>query len=186
MLFERWTGARVLKRWMQNSLFYRNLIWIVNWSQYQTKIGEKRFEFIWALAQEKTQIRHDLPPLPSRILYGSLLYVDDPFSVCFLEFFVFPSHVALRCKFAFWLMPFFLSFAFLLPYSAYLRVLSNFLARFPRLALRLLLLAFFGCSVSFLSCLFSLKTLSPRTWVITISSGWQSFSFVDIVALRFV
>ena len=71
---------------------------------------------------------------------------------------------------------FLLSFAFLLPYSAYLSVLSNFLARFPRLALRLLLLAFFGCSVSFFSSLFSLKTLSPRTWVITISSGWQSLS----------
>ena len=33
------------------------------------------------------------------------------------------------------------SFAFLLPYSAYFSVLSNFLARFSRLALRLLLLA---------------------------------------------
>ena len=39
---------------------------------------EKRFEFFWASAQEKTQIRHDLPPLLSRILCGSLLFVDEP------------------------------------------------------------------------------------------------------------
>ena len=57
---------------------------------------EKRFESFWTLAQEKTQIRHDLPPPLSWILCGSLLFVDDPFSVCFLELFVFPSHVALR------------------------------------------------------------------------------------------
>ena len=37
---------------------------------------EKRFEFFWALTYEKTQIRHDLPPLLSRILCGSLLFVD--------------------------------------------------------------------------------------------------------------
>ena len=41
------------------------------------------FEFFWALAWEKTQIRHDLPPLLSRILCSSLLFVDDLFSVCF-------------------------------------------------------------------------------------------------------
>ena len=41
---------------------------------------EKRFEFFWASAQEKTQIRHDLPPLLSRILCGSLLFVDEPLS----------------------------------------------------------------------------------------------------------
>ena len=43
----------------------------------------KRFEFFWALAWEKTQIRHDLPPLLSRILCSSLLFVDNLFSVCF-------------------------------------------------------------------------------------------------------
>ena len=57
---------------------------------------EKRFEFFWALAKAKTQIRRDLPPLLSQILCASLLFVDDPFSVCFLELFVYPSHVALR------------------------------------------------------------------------------------------
>ena len=39
----------------------------------------------WALAQEKTQMRHDLPSLLSQILCDFLLFVDDPFSVCFLE-----------------------------------------------------------------------------------------------------
>ena len=43
MLFKRWTGARVLKRWMQESLFYQNVIWITNWSKYQTKFGKKKF-----------------------------------------------------------------------------------------------------------------------------------------------
>ena len=45
----------------------------------------KRFEFFWALALEKTQIRYDLPPCLSRILCSSLLFVDDLFSVCFQE-----------------------------------------------------------------------------------------------------
>ena len=46
---------------------------------------KKRFEFFWALALEKTQIRHDLSPLLSRIFCRSLLFVDDLFSVCFQE-----------------------------------------------------------------------------------------------------
>ena len=49
------------------------------------------------------------------------------------------------------------SFAFLLPYSAYFSVLSNFLARFSRLALRLLLLVFFDRSVSFFPAYFHWK-----------------------------
>ena len=102
----------------------------------------KRFEFFWALAREKTQMRHDLPSFLSRNLCGWLLFFHDPFSVCFLELFVFLSLVALRCLF-------FFSFAFLSPFSTYFSVLSNFLARFSRLAWYLLLLAFFGRSVSF-------------------------------------
>ena len=43
------------------------------------------FEFFWALAYEKTKTKHDLPPLLSRILCSSLLFVDDLFSVCFQE-----------------------------------------------------------------------------------------------------
>ena len=46
---------------------------------------KKSLNFFLALAQEKTQIRHDLPPLLSRILCSSLLFVDDLFSVCFQE-----------------------------------------------------------------------------------------------------
>ena len=38
-----------------------------------------------ALALEKTQIRHDLPPRLSRILCSSLLFVDDLFLVWFQE-----------------------------------------------------------------------------------------------------
>ena len=41
---------------------------------------------------------------------------------------------------------------------------------------------FFDRSVSFI--LFSLKTLSLQTWIITISSRWQSFSSTGIVALQ--
>ena len=76
------------------------------------------------------------------------------------------------------------SFAFLSPYSAYFDVLSNFLGRFYRLALRFLLLVFSWSLGLLLFILFSLKTLSPQTWIITISSRGQSFSSVNIVALR--
>ena len=48
---------------------------------------EKRFEFFWASALEKTQIRRDIPPFLSRILCASLLFADDPFSI-----FAFPLH----------------------------------------------------------------------------------------------
>ena len=58
----------------------------------------KRFRFFWALAWEKTQMRHDLPSF----LFGTF----DPFSVCFLELFVFLSLVALRWILAFLHMPF--------------------------------------------------------------------------------
>ena len=50
--------------------------------------------FFWAL--DKTQIRHDLLPLLSRILCSSLLFVDYLFLVCFQERVEFPSRVALR------------------------------------------------------------------------------------------
>ena len=49
----------------------------------------------------------------------------------------------------FYLCLFLFSFAFLSPYSAYFGVLSNFLPRFSRLALRRSLVAFFVRSVSF-------------------------------------
>ena len=46
---------------------------------------KKKVKFSWALANKKTKIKHDLPPLLSRILCSSLLFVDDLFSVCFQE-----------------------------------------------------------------------------------------------------
>ena len=98
----------------------------------------------------KTQRRHDLPPLLCRILCSSLLYVDDLFSVCFLERLCISfSHFLLARYSPFYLCLFLFSFTFVSPYSAYFGVLSNFLARFTRLASRLLLLAFFGRFVSF-------------------------------------
>ena len=59
--------------------------------------------------------------------------------------------------FSFYLCLFLFSFAFLSPYSAYFGVLSNFLTHFSRLALRLLLLVFFGRSVSLFSSYFHSK-----------------------------
>ena len=52
---------------------------------WSVELKKKSLNFFLALAQEKTQIRHDLPPLLSRILCSSLLFVDDLFSVCFQE-----------------------------------------------------------------------------------------------------
>ena len=54
----------------------------------------------------------------------------------------------------FYLCLFLFSFAFLSPYSTCFCVPSNFLARFSRLALCLLLIVFFGHSVSFFSSYF--------------------------------
>ena len=57
----------------------------------------------------------------------------------------------------FYLCPLLFSFAVLSPYSAYFGVLCNFLVRFSGLALRRLLVAFFGSSVSLYSAYFQLK-----------------------------
>ena len=86
----------------------------------------------------------------------------------------------------FYLCPLLFSFAFLSPYSAYFGVLSNFLVRFSGLALRRFLVAFFWIICLFIFSLFSIKTLSPRTWIINISSGWRSLNSSGIVALRVV
>ena len=126
----------------------------------------KKLVFFWALAWEKTQPRLDLPPVPSRILCSSLLFFDDLFSVCFQKrlciSFSRCSSLDIRL-FTFCLL--LLSFAFLTLYSAWIGVLSNFLARFPRLTLRLLLLTFFGRSVSFFSAYFQSKpSLHELEW----------------------
>ena len=83
----------------------------------------------------------------------------------------------------FYFCPLLFSFLFLSPYSAYFGVLCNFLGRFFGLPLRCLLVAFFGRSVSLYPAYFQLK---PRTWIITISSGWQSFNSAGIVLLRVI
>ena len=122
MLSERWTGARVLKRWMQRSLFYRNVISIINWSWYQTKIGKKS-AFSCSLTRSSRRI---LPILASFLTFFRV------FSTCFTT----------------------------------------------------LISCFLWSLCLFLSGLFSLKTLSPRTWIMTISSGWQSSSSAGIIAFR--
>ena len=42
-----------ISKWMPESLFYENVIWIKNWSKYQTKIGKKSFEFFWPKRERK-------------------------------------------------------------------------------------------------------------------------------------
>ena len=93
------------------------------------------------------QIKHDLPPLLSRILCSSLLFVDDLFSVCFQErlciSFLQCSCLDIRLfTYALYCSLLFLS------YSAYFGVRYNFLGQFSGPALRLLLVAFFSRSVS--------------------------------------
>ena len=110
---------------------------------------EKRFEFFWALAWEKTQMRHNLPPFLSRNLCGSLLCswpLFSLFSGALCISFSLCSSLDIR------LFTHAFSFFFselLSPFSSYFSVLSNFLARFSWLAWRLLPLAFFGCFVYF-------------------------------------
>ena len=143
---------------------------------------KKKFEFFRALAREKTQIRHDLPPFLASLSYWPLFSLFSGATLCFLLSLLFARYPP------FYLCPLLFSFAFLSPYSANFGVLSNFLARFSGLALRHLLVAFFGRSVSSypIFSLFSLKTFSPRTWIRTISSGWQSLNSAGIVVLRVV
>ena len=122
-------------------------------------IGKKRFKFFWALAWDTIQVRHDLSPLLSRILCSSLLFVDDLFSVCFSGALCisFSRCFLLDVRLFTYAFSCLFSFAFRSPYSAYFSVLSNFLARFSQLALRLLLLAFFGGSVFFFPAYFHSK-----------------------------
>ena len=107
---------------------------------------EKRFEFFWALAWEKTQIRHHLPPFLSRNLCGSLLCswpLFSLFSAALCISFSRCSSLDIRL--------------FTYAFSFFSELLSPFLARFSWLAWRLLPLAFFGCSVSFFPAYFHSK-----------------------------
>ena len=85
---------------------------------------------------DKTRL--SLPPLLSRILCGSLPFVDDPFQFVFWISSYFILTWLLARYSPLYLCLFLFSSAFLSPYSAYFSVLSNFLVRFSRLALRLL------------------------------------------------
>ena len=143
----------------------------------------KRFEFL-----RERKPRWDTTYLLfflGRVLCSSLLFVYDLFSVCFQE----RLYVSFSCCSSldirlFTYVFFMFSFAFLSPYSVYFVVLSNFLARFSRFALRLLLLAFLRSLCLFHFRLFLLKILSSRTKITTISSRWQSFSSAGVIVLR--
>ena len=80
--------------------------------------------------------------LGSFVIRLSLLMTSSQSQAVFGSVFVFPSRVALGSIFALILMSF--PFLFRVPFavSAYFGVLSNFLTRFSRLPLRLLLLVF--------------------------------------------
>ena len=139
----------------------------------------KTFEFFWALALEKTQIRHKLP-VPSSfsdpmkfasLCWWSLLNLFS-FSRCSsldIRLFYLSFLVLLRVPLAvfclFW-CPLELSSTF---FSTHFTSFTSF---------------FFWSLCLFLFILFSLRTLSLRTWIIKISSRWQSFSCAGIVALR--
>ena len=132
----------------------------------------KTLEFFWALAFEKTQIRHDLPPRLSRMLCSSLLFVDDLFSVCFqerlcisfsryssLDIFFFTCLSRSRSR------SFHRNSTVLVSSLTFLRVFLDYPYVFYFL--------FYFWSLSlFLFILFSLKILFPQTWIITISSRW--------------
>ena len=148
---------------------------------------QKRFEFFWALALEKTQIRHVLPPRFSRILCSSLLFVDDLFPVCFQERLcisvsrdIFSSALDIYLftyDFSCSLSPsFHLVLPILVSLLTFLRVFLD--------SLHVFYFLFFWSLSLFLFILFSLEILSPQTWIITISSRWQSFSSAGVVALQ--
>ena len=142
MLFERWTGAKILERWMPKFLPKRYLNYKLNWTETNIKRRLVKKDWIWALKWEKAQIRLNLPPLLFRILCSSLSHSWWPLLSLFSRVLCisFPHCSSLDIRLFGWRL-FLFSFAFLSPYSAYFSVLSNSLSRFSRLALRLLLLA---------------------------------------------
>ena len=104
-------------------------------------------------------------------------------------------------QFVFYNSLYFLLTLLFVRYSLFTYVFSCFLSRSSRRFLLILasfltfLRVFSTYSTPFASCflwppclllsgLFSSKTLSPQTWIITISCGWQSFSSAGIVALQ--
>ena len=144
MLFERWTGARVFRRWMPKPLFYKNVILIVTEGSIKRRLVKKVWIFLGLSVREnpdKTRLTFSSFSDP---LWFASLYWWPLFSLFSGE----SLYVLLALLFAryspFYLCLFLFSF-FLLSRSAYFGVLSNFLARFSRLTLRLLPLVFFVC-----------------------------------------
>ena len=141
MLSEQWTSARILKQLMPKK--------------------KKRFEVFWAVAWEKTLVRHDLPL--SLILCSSLsLCWWLLFSLFSGVFFISFSCCSSQDIRLFNLCLLLFSFTFLSPYSAFLASFLTFLRLFSRLALRLLLLSFFGRSVSFFPVYFHSNPFSTN------------------------
>ena len=156
MLFEQWTGARVFRRWMPKPLFYKNVILIVTEGSIKRRLVKKVWIFLGLSVREnpdKTRLTFSSFSDP---LWFASLYWWPLFSLFSGE----SVYVLLALLFAryspFYLCLFLFSF-FLLSRSAYFGVLSNFLARFSRLTLRLLPLVFFLCVCFFLITL-SLST----------------------------
>ena len=123
--------------------------------------NEERGKKVWiflglSVRGNPDKTRLSLPPLLSRILRGSLPFVDDPFQFVFwISSYLLLTWLLARYS-PLYLCLFLFSSAFLSPYSAYFSVLSNFLVRFSRLALRLLPFAFFDFCL-LLSSLFHSK-----------------------------
>ena len=119
----------------------------------------------------KPDIRHDLPPLLSRILCSSLLFVDDFFSVCFqgrlrISFSRCSSLDVCIFSYAF-------SCSLSLSSCRILAIIASFL-NILRVFRDSLCAFYFLLSLSFclfLSSLFSPKTLSPQVWIRTIFTG---------------
>ena len=186
MLFERWTGARVFRRWMPKPLFYKNVILIVTEASIKRRLVKKVWIFLGLSVREN--------PDKTRLTFSSF---SDPLWFASLYWWPLFSlfsgaslYVLLALLFAryspFYLCLFLFSFAFctiLVCSLTFLRVfLDSPYAFYPLFSF--FVFFFFWSLCLFLHNLFSLKTLSPRTWIMTISSRWQSFSSAGIVALR--
>ena len=126
---------------------------------------KKVWIFLVLSARENPQTLNS-PPLLSRIL----------FAVCFLELFLFPYYVALRWIFAFLLMPFLVLFRVSLAVFCLSQRPFLLLCAFLSTGFTPFTSCFLWSLCLFLSSLLSLKTLFLRTWIITVSPGWQSFS----------
>ena len=118
----------------------------------------------------------------SRLLCSLLLFVDDLslFSGASLYFLL----ALLFARYSpFYLCLFLFSFAYLSPYSAYCSIVSNFLARFPRFALPLLLLAVLVALPLSFQPIFIQNHLSTNLNYSNFPR-LKSFSFAGIAALR--